>query len=259
MRQWFILYNKEHLEMVRSFKWIWVPLVFVLLGIMQPLSSYYLPELLEIMGGLPEGAVISFPVPSSGEVIVETFGQYGVIGILVLVLTTMGILSAERQSGVAGIIMVKPVPFFSYVSAKWAGALTLIVISLLLGMLAAGYYTEFLFGELQVMRLLLSTLLYSLWFVLIISITLFFSAMVRGMGAIAFLSLFTVIILTFMTSIFDWLMTWSPANIPYHAFAVMLTGEPNAGFWGGIVVTITLIIALVYVASAIFKQKELIQ
>lgn len=44
------MYNKEMLEMWRSFKWLWVPLVFILLGIMQPVTTYYLPQILEMAG-----------------------------------------------------------------------------------------------------------------------------------------------------------------------------------------------------------------
>ncbi|MDY0407538.1 hypothetical protein [Paracerasibacillus soli] len=60
--QWLILLQKEMVENWRNFKWIWVPLVFILLAIMDPISTYYLPQILEAVGGLPEGAVFEIQI-----------------------------------------------------------------------------------------------------------------------------------------------------------------------------------------------------
>ena len=38
-----VLLRKEGLENWRNKKWIWVPLVFILLAIMDPITNYYLP------------------------------------------------------------------------------------------------------------------------------------------------------------------------------------------------------------------------
>src|SRR5690606_11651471 len=109
-----VLFKKEWIEMTRNFKILWIPLVFILLGIMQPVTSYYLPEIIKAAGELPEGAVFEIPMPTPQEVLVQTFGQYSQIGILVLVLAFMGIVAAEKNSGVSDIILVKPVSFANY-------------------------------------------------------------------------------------------------------------------------------------------------
>lgn len=257
MRQWFVLYNKESLEMWRNYKWIWVPLVFLLLGIMQPLSTYYLPEIIESMGGFPEGSVIDIPLASSGQVINETFSQFGLIGVLIIVLSIMGVVSGERQSGVATLIMVKPVSSLAYVSAKWAGALSLTLVSFFVGVIGAAYYTEVLFGDLQWLDLMKSTLIYSLWLTFVVSLTVLFSTLLKGMSPTAFVTLLTVVLLTVLTSVFDWLMTWSPATLTGHAASVMLMGEPLSAFTLSAVLTGAIIIALVAAATLLFKNKEL--
>jgi ABC-2 type transport system permease protein len=43
MSQFLVLFRKEMLELWRSYKWLWVPLVFLFLGIIQPAATYYLP------------------------------------------------------------------------------------------------------------------------------------------------------------------------------------------------------------------------
>lgn len=54
MRSAWVLYRKEMLEMTRSYKLIWIPVVFIILGIMQPLTTYYLPEILKASGDVPQ-------------------------------------------------------------------------------------------------------------------------------------------------------------------------------------------------------------
>ena len=125
MRQWAVMYNKEMLEMWRSFKWLWVPLVFILQGIMQPVTTYYLPQILESAGSFPEGTVIEIPTSTGEQVMAELMGQYSTIGVLILVLAGMAIVSGEKQSRAIGLILVRPLSYTTFITAKWAGLVTL--------------------------------------------------------------------------------------------------------------------------------------
>lgn len=58
LSRWVFMVQKELLEQARSFKLLWVPLVFIILGIMQPVSMHLMPLILEQAGNLPEGTVI---------------------------------------------------------------------------------------------------------------------------------------------------------------------------------------------------------
>ena len=145
MSQWLTLFQKEILEMWRNFKWIWVPITFILLGVKEPLTSYYLPQIIKSFGGLPEGAIIDIPPPTAGAVLASGLSQYSTIGVLIIVLGTMGVIAGERKSGVAAMILVKPVSYFSYVTSKWAGSLLLVWFSLFIGYLLTWYYTGQLF------------------------------------------------------------------------------------------------------------------
>ncbi len=104
-----VMVQKELLELVRSYKLLWVPLVYLLLGIMQPVSTYFMPVILEQAGSLPEGTVIEIPKPLGSEVLAQTLQQFGTLGVLVLVLVCMGTVSGERNNGTASLILVKPI------------------------------------------------------------------------------------------------------------------------------------------------------
>lgn len=258
MTQWTVLYRKEMTEMVRNYKIVWIPIVFILLGVMQPISSYYMPEILDKFGGLPEGTILEMPTPTGAEVLMTVLSNYGMLGVLILVLSAMGVVSAERQSGVAGMVMIKPVPYSSYILSKWAGLLTITFISLFIGYVASWYYTSILIETVAFERIFQSVLIYSIWLVLVVTLTLLFSTIMKGNGGVAFITIFVVFAISMITSTLGKYMKWSPVTMTEHAGKVLLSGELDSSFLLAFITTIAIIIVLLISSIQIFKQKELL-
>ena len=57
MNAFITLSKKEISQMTREYKIIWLPIVFILLGLTQPIMMYYLPVILQSVGGV-EGIII---------------------------------------------------------------------------------------------------------------------------------------------------------------------------------------------------------
>lgn len=258
MRQWVVLYKKEMREMCRNFKWIWVPLVFILLGIMQPVTFYFLPEILQGAGNIPAGSIIEMPLPSGGEVMMQTISQYGIMGLLIIVLSMMSVVSGERNSGVIELILVKPVSYTKFITAKWAGMLTITAVSFLLSYAGAWYYTEQLIGEVDFLAVIYSFLLYLLWLFFIVSITLLMSTLFRSMGATAFVTLGIVAILTICTGLFNKVMTLSPSRLSDFAgqWVMGIGSNSDVPLVGVIIITILCIAACVGLAVYGLHKKQ---
>lgn len=258
MTQWTVLYRKELMEMARNYKILWIPIVYILLGVMQPVSTYYIPEILDNFGNLPEGTVLEMPIPTGAEVLMSVLSNYGMLGVLILVLSAMGVVSAERQSGVAGMVMIKPVPYSSYILSKWAGLFTITIISLFIGYVASWYYTNLLIETVAFERIFQSVLIYSIWLVFVVTLTLFFSVIMKGNGSVAFITIFVVFAISTVTSILVKYMKWSPATMTEHAGKVLVSGELDSSFWLAFITTIAIIIVVLISSTLIFKQKELL-
>jgi len=257
MSQWMTLLQKEIVEMWRNFKWIWVPITFILIGVQQPIITYYMPQILDLAGGLPEGAVINIPTPTAGEVLSQGLGQYTTLGVLIIVLSTMGIIAAERKSGVAAMILVKPVSYRSFVTAKWAGGLVLMWFSFLIGYLATWYYTGILFEWIPVENFFQSFFFYGLWLTVILSITLFFSASLLAPGIAGFISLAVVIVVSLISSTLSNLLEWSPALLAGYASEILLDkGIPDDTLPASLIAAGCIVI-LLSLSVIIFKKKEL--
>lgn len=257
MKQWLVLLEKEYLEMLRNYKLLWLPLVFILFGVMKPVTSYYMPQILESLGDLPEGAVFEIPVPTSAEVLVLTLADYSQLGILILVLAFMGIVATERRSGVASLVLVKPVSFASFITAKWTAMLLLTWISFALGLVASWYYTHVLIGTVEWHLVLYSYLIYGLWLTFVITLTLFYSTLMKSSGVIAFLSIFSIIGISVLTGLLSRWLEWSPAQLSSHAQSILLTGEAGEYVLLSSVVTLLLVVALLVSTSAALRRKEL--
>jgi len=259
MQQWGVLYRKELTEMVRNYKILWIPLVFILLGVMQPISSYYMPEILDNFGGLPEGAIIEMPLPTGAEVLISVLSNYGMLGVLILVLSAMGIVSAERRSGVAGMVMSKPVAYSSYILSKWAGVVTITLLSFLIGYLASWYYTNLLFESVATVDILKSFAIYSLWLILVVTLTLFFSTIMKENGSAAFITILVIVVASTVTSLLKNKLEWSPSNLTGHTGHLLQTGELQSSFLPVLLITIALIILILVLTIQIFKRKEILE
>lgn len=224
MRNFWTLYFKEMLETLRSYRLIWVPVVFIILGVMQPVVTYYMKDIMEASANMPAGLLEGYEMPGAAEVMAQALGQYGSIGMLVLALGTMNILAGERSSGTAELLMVRPIAPAVVVLAKWAAQLTLLVAALGLGAAGAGYYTEQLMGPLPWSGVLAATGIYGLWLLSAVSLTMLFSSFLRGAASV-FLALALAAGMSLAYSLFPARLSWLPAALPGKSAEVLIEGS----------------------------------
>lgn len=255
--QWITLFKKEMLENWRNKKWIWFPLIFILLAILDPISNYYLPQIIETTGGLPEGTTIELPDYAPPEVIMMSLGQFSSLGVLIIVLTSMGTISGERKSGVSELILVKPVAYRNYITAKWAALLVLVWGSLLIGMFASWYYITILYGDLAFSSLLLTVLFYGLWLSLVLTVSIFFNTLFRSVGVVGFLSILTIMLMSLLTKIFGKFLNWSPIHLSDHIFDMLMMEHISMDLISTALITFALSIILLVLSIFIFRTKEI--
>ena len=255
--QWTVILKKELTENWRNFKWLWVPIVFILISIMDLISTYYMPIIIESAGGLPEGTVIDIPMPSPSEAMLMSFSQLNMIGVLILTVMSMGTISGEIKSGVYELILAKPVKYTNYVTGKFFSYWLLMMVSLLLGLLASWYYTNLLFGELALSQMFVAALFYACWLTLVIAIVILYNTWFKSPGLIAFLSIITVLILTVMTNIFGHVLGWSPAKITEYISIYLHTGDLDIEIWFSAIVTLLLSLACILFAIVSLRNRAI--
>ncbi|WP_342599662.1 ABC transporter permease subunit [Psychrobacillus sp. FSL H8-0483] len=253
MNNFTVIFQKEWRENVRNFKILWIPLVFVLFGISEPLMNYYLPQILNAVGNMPEGAVFQLPEFTPEQIVMSTIGQYQFIGMLVVTLGFAGIIARERKNGSATLLYVRPIAYSSYVYSKLVIMCILVIGSVLLGLLANLYYTSVLFGAVDASAFIGFLGTYIIWLLFVISIVLFASA-AFSTGIASAVSLVLVLIVQLIDAVLGTYWTISPWKLPMYAGVVLNGGVDKTPFVWSIIVTLLAIVILL--ASAIYFVKK---
>jgi ABC-2 type transport system permease protein len=183
------------------------------MGIGGPALVRLLPVILE-QAGTP-GMDLELPEmgPADGYLQFLEFAQQ--LGLLAVILVFMGVLAAERRSGLLVTLFVKPVSRLSYLTARWLINALYVALSFTLGAALALLYTKLLLGSLPWGTALAAALLCMSYVVLAFSWTFFFSSLTRSTGAAAGLALIPLFLLPVLGAL------WSPLGdlAPYGAVA----------------------------------------
>lgn len=250
MKSLSVLWRKEWLELLRSGRLLWIPVVFIALGAMQPLVFYYMPEILKASGDVPPELLAGYLTPPPPAVMAQALGQYGTIGMLVLALGAMNAIAGERTGGVLELVLARPVSAGAVVLAKWLAQLFTLAAGLGLGASAAGYYTVQLIGPLSWNASLGAAALYGLWLLCPVSLTLLFGSRLRAPAAAA-LALLGAAALSLLDSLLPERLGLLPGALP-RLSGLMLTeaGGTAAADWAGPALTACLLIVLCLLGAA---------
>lgn len=254
MRSFWIYFQKEMLEGARSYKWIWVPAVFLLLGVMQPVMMYYLPDILRMSGELPPEAAALLTTPSPQEIIASTLSQFSTIGLLVLVLSAMNTVAGERATGTTEMIFSRSSSVLTMIIAKWTAIMCLLLLSFALGYAGSAYYTYQLIGPLEWDTLVNAGVVYTVWLAWIVTLLLPLGAVLRGPAA-AFLSLGAAAALTLLASLMPSQLLWSPGRLSEIAVQ-LLTGQDSSA-WAPIATAVVLITLSTVAAGMLLRRRPL--
>lgn len=248
-----ILLQKEWRENCRNFKILWIPLVFIIFGIMEPLTNYYLPQIMKSVGNMPEGMEFMWPEFQGEEIFVSLLGQYQSIGILVIVLSFMGAISNERKSGTATLLYVRPISFRDYFLSKWIVVNGIVLGSVWFGFLMAWYYIVILFNDVNWTQVLQFISIYSLWLVFVVTVILAFSA-IFSTGVAAILALLVTLVFQFIDALIGEYWTISPWKLSTYATYAFNENADDSSMWWSAFVTVLLIIILMIFGILMSKR-----
>ena len=248
-----VLLRKEWRENIRNFKLYWIPIVFVIFGVIEPITNHYLPEIMKSVGNLPDGAEFAWPEFQGEDIFVSLMGQYQLIGILVIILAFMGSISGERKTGTATLLYVRPMSFGQYFISKWIVVNAIVLGSVWLGFLAAWYYIGILFNSVAVGEVFAFLGTYSLWLVFAVTVVLALSAWLST-GGTAGLSILILLVFTVIDGILGTYWTVSPWKLSTYAADAFYRSTDQSAQWMSIGVTVALIIVLVFFGMYMSKK-----
>lgn len=255
MHTFLTMLKKEWVELMRSYKLFIMPIAYAIIMLSLPIVMKLLPDLIE--QDLPEGAIIEIPESTSTDILNGMFSNFEQMGIIALILFVMGAISAEREKGVAAMVLSKPITRFTYFSAKWTIFNLLSVVSYIIGLVLSLYYTRILFeGTMDWSSIMKGNSILLLILLLCVTITLFYSAFCKSTLLAGFLSYATYLAITkvgaFLPSSLE---NYTPSKLIEGANDMMVGKQEN--LTASIIGTTLIIIILFVLGNRMLNRQEI--
>lgn len=236
-----VLFIKEFRESWRSFKFVWIPLVFLLLGVSDPLMNYFMEDILQAVGNMPEGFQMMFPELQPLDLLMASTGQFQLTGVIVLIAVYVSTISRERSSGTATLIYIRPVSSASLFISKWVVAASVAVLSAVLGYAGSIYYTAVLYGSISAQAALVMIVTYAVWLLFVMSLTVALSA-AFSTGVAATIAIIVIPIGGMIDSMIGNFWAISPWKLVNYGVLLVSDKGLYNDYWKTLAVTICLMI-----------------
>jgi len=251
-----VLLVKEIREQLRTKRFVAVAAVFILFGIIGPLTDRYLKELLDAVGSQSGGFTIQVPPPSLEGAATQLLKNLSQFGIICALLLAMGSVAWEKERGTAGMILTKPASRAAFLAAK------LVAISLTLGFataLGCGFgfvYTLLLYPSVFPLGGYIAMALI-LWWVCVVfaAITMLGSTVTRSAIAAAGIGLI-VMLLAGIVSALPIVGQYSPLSLDAPALDLARGVDPGS-ILGPVLFNVLLVPVLFALTWLSFRRQEL--
>ncbi len=253
MRGFFAFACKEAAEILRTWR-IWVlPGMLLFFALTGPVTARYAPQIMAAAGG-SLFAGLKLPTPVYQDSYAQWVKNLSQLGLFVVIIIYGGIVSSERKSGTAVLVLTKPVSRSAFVVAKVLVHSTFLAVTVTAGTLITWGGTALLFGEAPAGPLFVSTGAWLSFGILYIAVMTLLSAVLSSQAGAAGIGLGTYALVS-VSALWKPLGTWSPAAL-VGGPATLASGKAFAAGWP-VATTLLLAVALVACAALSFSRKEL--
>lgn len=241
MRGFGVFIGRELAEFAGTWRaWV-LPFIIVSFGALSPVLAKLQPYL-----GMLEATTVDAYLHFGSNMIQ--------IGLMAVVIAVAGAVSSERRSGTAILMLTKPLSRTSFVLAKFAAKVAVVVASGLVGMLLCWAVTQVFFDNVLAAEFAATVGLWAVLATMVIAVMVFFSVALDSQTGAAGAGFGLYLVLALFTQ-WDLAREFSPAGLMTLGPQV-LAGEAVSVAWPvatALAVTLTAVLA----ATALFCRQEI--
>lgn len=255
MRGFAAFVRKETVEIVRTWR-IWVlPGMLLFFALTGPLTAKFTPQILAAVGGDQLKVLVeSMPAPTYLDSYAQWAKNLTQIALFAVIIIYGGLVSAERKSGTAILVLTKPVSRSAFVVAKASVHAAFLALTVAAGTALTWGITAAVFGKAPGSALWSSALAWLSLGVLFVAIMTLLSTMLDSQAGAAGAGL-GVFALMSLAGLWEPLAKYSPAALSGTS-AMLAAGKESAILWP-VATSLALAVAIVTVAAMLFRTKEL--
>ena len=240
----------ERMRLWRTQRWLIVVSVYVVFGILGPLTAKFLPEIIE---SIDETAIGQLPEFTPEDGITQYMGNIAQLGLLAVAFVAASALAFDAKLEMA-IFLRTRATVRQIFTPRFVMNAGLAIAAFILGMVCAYVGTGILLGWVDLGAVVVGTLLYSLYLVLVVAVLGFFASFLRSVPAVALLTVATMIAIGVL-GLLPNLAPWLPSELV--GAIDILTRGGGFEFWRATLVTIVVIAVLIAVSVRRLESREL--
>jgi ABC-2 type transport system permease protein len=245
--------RKEAREILHTWR-IWVlPSILLFFALTGPVLAKFTPEIVGAVAG-DQLKGFKIPTPTYQDAYTQWITNLSQIGLFALIIIYGSIISSERKSGTAVLVLTKPVSRTAFVIAKAAVHSAFLAILVVAGTLVTWGLTAAVFRKAPGSALWSSALVWLVFGVLFIALMTLLSVLIGSAAGAAGAGLGTYALVS-IAAIWKPLGTYSPAALATQP-ASLAAGKDVAILWP---VLTSLLLAAVFVvlATLAFRRRDL--
>ncbi|MHB8188584.1 MAG: ABC transporter permease [Dermatophilaceae bacterium] len=245
--------GKEAREILRTWR-IWVlPSILLFFALTGPVLAKLTPQLVGALAGDQlKGLVL--PTPTYHDAYTQWIKNLSQIGLFALIIIYASIISSERKSGTAVLVLTKPVSRTAFIIAKAAVHSAFLAVLVVAGTLVTWGLTAAVFGQAPGSALWSSALVWLVFGVLFITLMTLLSVLISSAAAAAGAGLGAYALVS-IAAIWKPLGTYSPAALATVPSS-LAAGEDVAVLWP-VLTSLLLAAVLAALAALAFRRSEL--
>lgn len=246
------LWRLEWLRLVRTHRWMVIFGVYLLFGVLGPLSAAYMQELVGQFGG--EVTIIA-PDPRPVDGIAQFIGNASQLGLLAVVIIGVGALAVDARPEVAAFLRTRVPRAWTLLLPRYVVTVAVADLALAAGTAVASLLTALLIGALPAGVVVVGTLYGMLYLAFAVAVLAAVSGFTRSQPGTAFAALAVLLVLP-IVGLVPAIQPWLPSQL-LTAVAGMVEGAPAGDFLRSVAITVAATAALLALATHRFAAREL--
>ena len=221
------LWRLEWLRLVRTPRAISLAILFIAIGLIEPVLTKYQATILAHVG---KGVRITAPAPTPAESLNAYVSEVTLVGLILVVVLAAGTLTFDARPGLAIFLRTRVGGCWQLIAPRFAVSAAAAAVAYLLGTLAAWYETVLLVGRLPAAPVLTGVAFGAVYLTFAVAVTALAASMARSTIAAAGIAFIFLLALPVLSNV-RLLARWLPSAL-VNAPVDLVDGTHQLGyFW----------------------------
>ncbi len=246
------LYRLEVLRMVRTHRWMMVVGVYLLFGLLGPVTARYMGEIIRRFGGGVE-VVLADPTPVDG--VLQFVSNASQLGLLAVIVVAAGALAVDARPEAAAFLRARVAEPWRLLAPRYTVVTATTVLALVIGTVAMWAVTAVLLGSLPPGAIVIGTVFGAVYVAFAVAMVAAVAGFTRSVIATVFTAVGVAILLP-VFGLFPSVNRFLPSRL-INAVVEMSAGAPFSDYVPALLVATFVTPALLWLAARRLAAREL--